>query len=154
MARILAAVYSDVVRQKSKDRVTTATAMAIELPDLHFSERAIIRGTKDWVEALRNELQVTRRTLNLLTQKQLHQEKGRRTGAKKYIFNHGIKGVRRVMHKHGTVLTLQQIGMGVPDGSQTGLRWVPRTRRMLTWNMWPSSYNHVIIHMQIKNYSI
>ena len=93
----------------------------MELLDLHFSDKAIriIRGTKNLAEAFRNELRETRRTLNLLTQKKIRQEKGRRTGAKKYIFDHGIKGVRRVMHKHGTISTLQQVERECP----MGVRW-------------------------------
>ena len=66
---IFAAAYGDAIRQKSNDRMTTATTMAMELLDLHFTDKAIqiIRGTKVWVEALRNKLRMKRRILNLLT---------------------------------------------------------------------------------------
>ena len=92
--------------------------MAMDLLDLSFSDRAIqiIRGTKDWVETLRNELCMKRHTLNLLAQKQLRGEKSRRSGYKKYIFEYGIKGVRRVMRKHGMVSTLQQVEWECPMG--------------------------------------
>jgi len=92
--------------------------MAMRILGLPFTDKAmqIIRGTKPWVEALRSELRVVRRKLNLLAQKQLRQEKGRRTGTKQYIFDHGIKGVRRVMRKHGTVSTLQQVEWECPMG--------------------------------------
>ena len=58
--------------------------MAMELLDLPFTDKAIqiIRGTKAWVETLRNELRMKRRMLNLLAQKQLRQEKGRRPGGR------------------------------------------------------------------------
>ena len=74
---VFAAAYRDAIRQKSNDRVTTATTMAIELLDLPFTNKAIqiIGGTKAWVETLRNELRMKRRMLNLLTQtrKQMRQ---------------------------------------------------------------------------------
>ena len=46
--RLEMAAYGDAVRQKSNDRVTTATTTAMELLDLHFTDKAIqiIRGTK------------------------------------------------------------------------------------------------------------
>ena len=108
---IFAAAYGDAMRQKSHDGVTTATKMDMDLLDLSFSDKAmqIIRGMKDWVETLRNELRKKRNALNVLAQKQLRGEKSRRSGYKKYIFEHGIKGVRRVMRKHGTVSSLQQV---------------------------------------------
>jgi len=37
----------------------------------------------------------------------------------KYIFDHGIKGVRRVMNKHSTVTSLQRVDHSCP----TGLHW-------------------------------
>ena len=45
---IFAAAYGDAIRQKSNDRVTTATVMAMELLDLPFTDKAIqiIRGTE------------------------------------------------------------------------------------------------------------
>ena len=118
---IFAAAYGDAIKQKHQDRVTTATKMAMDLLDLPFSDKAIqiIRGTKDWVETLRNELRMKRHTLNLLAQKQLRGEKSRRAGYKQYIFEHGIKGVRRVMRKHGTVSTLQQVEWECP----MGIKW-------------------------------
>ena len=92
--------------------------MAIDLLYLSFSDKAmqIIRGMKDWVETLRNELRKKRNALNVLAQKQLRGEKSRRSGYKKYIFEHGIKGVRRVMRKHGTVSSLQQVEWECPIG--------------------------------------
>jgi len=57
---VFAAAYGDAIKQKSQDRVTTATKMAMDLLDLSFSDKAIqiIRSTKDWVETLRNELRM------------------------------------------------------------------------------------------------
>ena len=125
---IFAAAYGDAIKQKSHDRVTTATAMAMELLDLSFSDKAIqiIRRTKDWVETLRNEPQMQRRMLNLLEQKQLCKEKGHQSGAKKYIFEYGIKGIRRVIHKYGTVSTLQQVEWECPMGVKCATRRLTR----------------------------
>jgi len=121
---IFAAAYGDAIKQKSHDRVTTATTMAMDLLDLSFSDKAmqIIRGTKDWVKTLRNELRMKRHTLNLLAQKQLRGGKCRRSGFKKYIFEYGIKGVRRVMRRHGTVTTLQQVEWECPMGFKCATR--------------------------------
>jgi len=41
----------------------------------------------------------------------LREGKQKRGDAEKYIFDHGIKGVRRVMNKHGTVTALQQVDL-------------------------------------------
>jgi len=49
----------------------------------------------------------------------LREGKRKRSDAKKYIFDHGIKGVRRVVNKHGTVTGLQQVDHSCP----TGLHW-------------------------------
>jgi len=49
----------------------------------------------------------------------LREGKRKRGDAKKCIFDHGIKGVRRVMNKHGTVTGLQQVDHSCP----TGLQW-------------------------------
>jgi len=46
----------------------------------------------------------------------LREGKRKRGDAKKYIFDHGIKGVQRVMNKHDTVTGLQQVDHSCPPG--------------------------------------
>lgn len=72
-----------------------------------------------WSYLLRLEIKKTQARLTKLDEAHLRADKRRRGDAKKYIFDHGIKGVRRVMNKHSTVTDLQQVDHKCP----TGLLW-------------------------------
>jgi len=80
--------------------------------------KAILRYVQispNWAYLLRAEVKKVQAQLLKLDEAQVREGKRKRCDAKKYIFDHGIKGVRRVMNKHGTITGLQQVDHSCPD---------------------------------------
>ena len=111
-------------------RVTVAARVGLKALGLDQLPEAILRYVQispNWAYLSRAEVkkvqaqrQVTVQAQRLkLDEAQLREGKQKRCDAKKYIFDHGIKGVRRVMNKHhSSSITL----------SLTCNRWTTRAR--------------------------
>ena len=59
-----------------------------------------VQISPNWAYLLRAQVKKVQGQLLKLDEAQLREGKRKRCDAKKYIFDHGIKGVRRVMNKH------------------------------------------------------
>jgi len=118
----LAVAYSEALQATEDSPVTAATRIGLKtlgldhLPEVLFKH---IRASPNWAYLLRAEIKKLQAKRLKLDETHLREGKRRRNDAKKYIFDHGIKGVRRVMRKHGTITHLQQVDQSCP----TGLQW-------------------------------
>jgi len=66
-----------------------------------------------------------------LDEAHLREGKRKRGDTKKYIFDHGMKGVRRVMNKHSTVTGMQQVDHSCPTGLYLEISPLERSRPSL-----------------------
>ena len=118
----LAVAYSEALIATANSRVTVAARVGLKALGLDHLPEAILRYVQispNWAYLLRAEVKKVQAQLLKLDEAQLREGKRKRCDAKKYIFDHGIKGVRRVMNKHGTVTGLQQVDHPCP----IGLHW-------------------------------
>jgi len=116
----LAVAYSEALRATVDSRVTVATRVGLKALGLDDLPEAILRHVQispKWAYLLRAEI-IKKVQAQLLKLDEAHLREGKRTrgDAKKYIFDHGIKGVRRLMNKRGTVTSLQQVDHSCPTG--------------------------------------
>ena len=104
-------------------RVAVATRVGLKALGLDHLPEGILRHVQispNWAYLLRAEIKKVQAQLLKLDEAHLSKGKRKRGDNNKYIFDNGIKGVRRVMNKHGTVTGLQQVDHSCP----TGLHWV------------------------------
>ena len=114
--------YSQVLIVTAVSRVTVATRVGLKALGLDHLLEVISRHfqiSPNWAYLLRVEIHKVQAQLLQLDEAHLREGKRKRGDAKKYIFDHGIKGVRRVMNEHGNVTGLQQVDHSCP----TGLHW-------------------------------
>jgi len=114
--------YSEVLTATADSRVTVATQVGLKALGLDHLPEVILRHVQispNWAYLPRAEIQKVQAQLLKLDEAHLREGKRKRCDAKQYIIDHGIKGVRRVMNKHGTVTGLQQVHPLCP----TGLYW-------------------------------
>ena len=106
----LAVAYSEALIATANSRVTLATWVGLKALGLDHLPEAILRYVQisnNWARLLRAEVKKVQAQLLNLDEAQLREGKQKRYDAKKYILDHGIKGVRQVMNKYGTVTGLQ-----------------------------------------------
>jgi len=114
--------YSEALIATADSRVTVAARVGLKALGLDHLPEAILRYVQfspNWAYLLRAEVKKVQAQLLKLDEAQLRAGKRTRCDAKKYILDHGIKGVRRVMNKHGTVTGQQQVDHSCP----LGLHW-------------------------------
>jgi len=115
----LAVAYSEALTATADSRVTVATRVGLKalgldhLPEINLRH---VQISPNWAYLLRAEIKKVQAQLLKLDQANLREGKRKRCDAKKYIFDHSIKGVRRVMNKHGAVTGLQQVDHLCPTG--------------------------------------
>jgi len=120
--------YSETLIATADSRVRVAARVGLKALGLDHLPEAILRYVQispNWENLLRAEVKKVQAQLLKLDEAQLREGKRKRCDATEYIFDHGIKGVRRVMNKHGTVTGLQQVDHSCPKAS---------TGRPLPWN--------------------
>ena len=108
----LAVAYSEALIATADYRVTVATRVGLTALGLDHLPEIISRHIQispNWACLLRAEIKKVQAQLLKLDKAHLREGIRERGDAKKYIFNHGIKGVRRVVNKHCTVTGLQQV---------------------------------------------
>jgi len=113
---------SEALIATADSRVTVATRVGLKAMGLEHLPGNFLRHVQiflNWAYLLRAEIKKAQAQLLEWDQAYLREGKRKRGDAKKYIFDHGIKGVQRVMTKHGTVTSLQQVEHSCP----TGLQW-------------------------------
>jgi len=118
----LAVAYEESLRTSGEVKISEASRVGLKVLGLDHLSGVILRQiqvSRQWPYLLRLEIKKTQARLSKLDEAHLRADKRRTGDAKKYIFDHGIKGVRRVMNKHGTVTNLQQVDHKCP----TGLSW-------------------------------
>jgi len=118
----LAVAYSEVLTATADSIVTVATRAGLKALGLDHLLEATLRYvhiSPNWAYLLRAEVKKVQAQLLKLDEAHLREGKRKRCNTKKHIFGHGIKGVRRVMNKHGTVTGLQQVDHSCP----IGLHW-------------------------------
>jgi len=118
----LAAAYVDAVDHKDGERTTYATDRAFEhmgLRSMSDGARRVIRGIPRWAEALRSEIKKHRDLLTKLKEKQHNNDSRKKASAQQFIFEFGIKGVRRVLNKHSKVTAMSEVYWECP----IGFRW-------------------------------
>jgi len=118
----LAVAYSEALQATKDSVVTAATKVGLKTLGLDHLPEALfkhIQVSPNWAYLLRAEIKKMQAKRLKLDKTHLREGKRRRDDAKKNVFDHGIKGVRRVTRKHGTVTHLQQ----VDQSCLTGLRW-------------------------------
>jgi len=118
----LAVEYSEALTATADSKVTVATRVGLKALGLDHLPEAILRHVQispNWAYLLRAEVKKVQAELLKLDKAQLREGKQKRCDAKKYIFDHGMKGVRRGLNKHGTVTGLQQVDHSCP----IGLHW-------------------------------
>ena len=118
----LAMAYSEALIATADSRVTVATRVGLKALGLDHLPEAILRYVQispNWAYLLREEVKKVQAQLLKLDEAHVREGKWKRCDAKKYIVNHGIKLVRRVMNENGTVTGLQQVDHLCP----TGLHW-------------------------------
>jgi len=109
----LAVAYSEALTATADSRVTVATRVGLKFLDLDHFPEVILRHVQiypNWAYLLRAEIKKVQAQLLKLDEAHSREGKLKRCDAKKYIFDHGIKGVRRVMNKHGTITGLRAAG--------------------------------------------
>jgi len=117
----LAVAYSEALIATADSRVAIATRVRLKALVLDHLQEIILRHVQispNWSYLLRAEIKKAQAQLLKLDEAHLREDKRKRGDAKKYIFDHGIEGVRPVMNKHGTVTGLQQIHHSCPTGLQ------------------------------------
>ena len=117
----LAAAYSEAMGASGASP-TEAARVGLKVLGLDHLSEAVLNQvfiSPNWPYLLRAEIKKTQMLLLKLDEANLRTTKRRRQDAWKMIFDHGIKGVRRVMKKHNTTTNLQQVDQMCP----TGLRW-------------------------------
>ena len=95
----------------------------------------------NWAYLLRAEIKKVQAQLLKLDEALLTEDNRNRGDAKKYFFDHGIKRVRRLMDKHGTVKSLQHVDDPCPTGLHFEIFTLGHSRSNLTPEMhdWMSS---------------
>ena len=125
----LAVAYSEALIATADYRVTVATWVGPNALGLDHLPEVLLRHVQispNWAHLLRAVIKTGEAQLLKLNEAHLREGKRKRGDAKKYIFDHGIKGVRRVMNKQGTVTGLQQVDHPCPRAS---------TGRSLPWSI-------------------
>jgi len=118
----LAAAYVDAVDHKDGERTTVATDRAFEHMGLRSTSdgaRRVIRGMPRWAEALRSEIKKHRDLLTKLEEKQHKNDSRKKASAQQFIFEFGIKGVRRVLNKYSKATAISEVYWECP----IGFRW-------------------------------
>jgi len=118
----LAVAYSEALIATADSRVTVDNRVGLNALGLDHLSEVILRHVQispNWAYLLRVVIKTGEAQLLKLNEAHLSEGKRKRGDAKKYIFDHSIKGVRRVMNKHNTVTGLQQVDHPCP----TGLHW-------------------------------
>jgi len=131
---LFAAAYVDAVDHKDGERTTFATDWAFEhmgLRSMSDGARRVIRGMSRWAEALRSEIKKHRDLLKKLEEKQYKNDIRRKVSAQQFIFEFGIKGVRRVLSKHSKATAMSAVFWKCP----VGFKWAwsegtPHTDKM------------------------
>jgi len=137
------------VDHKDGERTTFATDRAFEhmgLRSMSDGARRVIRGMPRWAEALRSEIKKYRNLLTKLEEKQHNKDSCKKASAQQFIFEFGIKGVRRVLNKHDKATAMSEVYWECP----TGFRWAwsdkdtPLADRMKTQDVLPSLQEQMI----------
>ena len=105
-----AAAYA--VDHKDGKRTTLATNRAFEhmgLCSMSDGARRVIRGMPRWAEALRSETKKRRDLLTKLEEEQHSKDSRRKASAQQFIFEFGIKRVRRVLNKRSKATTMSEV---------------------------------------------
>jgi len=121
----LAAAYVDAISHKDHEKTTFATNLTFKHMGLGLMSdeaRKVIRGMANWASALRVEIKKHRDLLTKLEEKHHKKDSQRKASAQQHIFEFGIKGVRRVLRKHGTITTMREVYWECP----IGFRWAWR----------------------------
>jgi len=119
MHSLLAAAYVDAVDHTDGERTTFATDRAFEhmgLRCMSDGARRVIRGMSRWAEALRSEIKKHRDLLTKLEEKQHKNDSHKKASAQQFIFEFGIKGVRRVLNKHSKATAMNAVYWECPLG--------------------------------------
>jgi len=99
-----------------------------------------------WAEALRSEIKRHHDLLTKLEEKQHKNDSRKKACAQQFIFEFGIKGVRRVLNKHDKAIAMNEVYWECP----IGFRWVwsdndtPPADRMKTQDVLPSLQKQMI----------
>ena len=139
----LAAAYVDAVDHKNGERTTCATDRPFKhmgLCSMADGARRVVRAMPSWVEALRSEIKKHRDLLTKLEEKLRGKDSRKKASAQHFIFEFGIKGVRRVLNKHNKAATMSEVYWECP----IGFRWAwkdtdtPLADRIKAHNVLPS----------------
>jgi len=118
----LTAAYVDAVDHEDGERTTFATDQAFEhmgLRSMSDGARRVITGMPRWAEALRSEIKKHRDLLTKLEEQQHNKDSRKKASAQQFIFEFGIKGVRRVLNKRNKATAMSEVYWECP----TGFRW-------------------------------
>jgi len=107
--------------------------------------RRVIRGMPRWAEALRSEIKKQQDLLPKLEEQQHNKDSRRKANVQQFIFEFGIKGVRRVLDKHNKATTMREVYWECP----IGFRWAciktpPLVDRMKAQDVLPSLQEQMI----------
>jgi len=100
----------------------------------------VIRGMPRWAEALRSEIKKRQDLLTKLEEKKHKNDSHKKARAQQFIFEFGIKGVRRVLNKHDKAIAMSEVYWECP----IGFKWAwrdndsPPADRMKTQDVLPS----------------
>jgi len=99
-----------------------------------------------WAEALRSEIKKHRDLLTKLEEQQHNKDSRKKASAQQFIFEFGIKGMRRVLNKHNKATTMGEVYWECP----IGFRWAwsdkdtPPADRMKAQDVLPSLQEQMI----------
>ena len=117
--RLLQAALRDALSAKYADRLPRATAVAIELlvgSSISVRFMHFIRSTGAWQDKLQAEIVTAKRTLNKITAS-LRKERNHQILSKfRWVFDHAVKGMRRLMGRQGSQVSLNAACHKVPIG--------------------------------------
>ena len=117
--RLLQAALRDAIGARLNDPVTQATALAMDLLNLgspSTSLMQLVRATTVWEEQLKSEIKRSHTKLTSLAKK-LRIERNRQTlNRHRWIFEHGVKGMRRIMGRSGSQVPLTSARVRYPVG--------------------------------------
>jgi len=149
----LAPAYVDAVDHKDGEWTTFATNRAFEhmgLRSMSDGARSVIRGMPRWAQALRSEIKKHRDLLTKLEEKQHSKDSCRKARAQQFIFEFGIKRVRRVLNKHNKATTMSEVYWEYP----IGFRWAwrdkdtPLADRMKAQDVLPSLRQALVVYSE------
>lgn len=105
-----------------KTPISRATRLAFEEVGIHISSPALsqlLRALSPWAAVLQERIQAVKRQISKLAVKQRTVSNRQLISKHRWLFDNAVKGMRRVMNRHGAQVSLTKAKLSTP----VGLSW-------------------------------